>query len=376
MKLKEKDTFLEIVDKIADIIGMYELRNIDKNIIKVCLANGDYIEYRIAKESIAHLLGVNTNTLIATGLFNNTNSFEVLKEMINKKNYLADMICNEHLTIKSIFSEYIIQKLDSFFNNIFIDINNTVFVCKYDKDIAINNGVVEPHKCQYIICKEDNEHNFYVLHLVKYSNFYVPMSNRVFDDIEEANDYLTNSLTNQTITFINCIIIKREQYDNGTKIFLRSLDKRQHLLTLQEFSSKFNANIDISDDYQHELKANATNFNKSEEQASVISYIVKCISSNTLIDPSLIPDKMIPIIEALNNYTAMNSGSEETFTSLASQIKALQEAKSSIEQQCSSLQEELTRANLANEALTSRNQQLEEAIGTIGKAYQKTLKQN
>ena len=60
--------------------------------------NNSNINYSIPNESIAHLLGINTNYLISTSRFNATNSFDLLKEM-----------CENPFRINQLYNEGIIK---------------------------------------------------------------------------------------------------------------------------------------------------------------------------------------------------------------------------------------------------------------------------
>lgn len=360
MPNKDRETFMSIVGRIEYILKVFEDNNMDERIIKIFLTNGDYLEYNVSKESVAHLLGVNTINLIATGIITNKNAYEALKELCEKKYLISSMIVDKNLTINSIFSNYTNQKLDYFFENIKININDTDFVCKYDKNIAINNGVVDPHKCQYIVCRKNNEHTFLILHLVKNKSKYIPMSNRIFNTLEEAIEYFEATLSGQEITYINSLINKQSAFDEGKKIYLNHSDKRNHLLILKDYAQSYNSNINILSDYEYTLKASEQNVEKNIYRNIIIDTIIECIAEGKpIIEGSIdfdIPYNYKPLIDAINQLLVNKSETRQE------EIENLIAAKTEIEMQ-------LQRAN-------ERISQLEDTIDTIGKLCnkQKTLK--
>ena len=359
MANKERDTFISIIGRIEYILKIFEENNMDERIIKIFLTNGDYLEYNVSKESVAHLLGVNTVNLIATGIITNKNAYEALKELCEKKFVISSMIVNGNLSLNSIFSNYINQKLDYFFENIKININDTDFVCKYDRNIAMNNGVADPHKCQYIVCRKNNEHTFLILHLIKNKNKIIPMSNRIFNTLEEAVDYFEETLSGQEIAYINSLINKQSAFDEGKKVYLNHSDKRNHLLILKEYSQLYGANINILSDYEYTLKASEQSVERNICTNGIIDTFVDCIAQGKPIIKELIgsdiPKNYNTLIDAINQLLVNQSETRQD------EINNLIAAKEVIAKQ---LEE-------ANERVA----QLESAIETIGEVCnkQKTL---
>ena len=78
--LSELETLFE---KIKDIIGYVESARLKDRRMNLFLGNGDKILFSIPNNSVAHLLGIDTNYLISTGLYNNQNSFLPLKKFIS-----------------------------------------------------------------------------------------------------------------------------------------------------------------------------------------------------------------------------------------------------------------------------------------------------
>ena len=92
MRLCDIENLFENIREIIDFIENSRYKN---RRFRLFLGNGDRLNFYVPNESIAHLLGVNTNYLISTGRFNSTNSFELLKELTLNP-YRINKLENEH----------------------------------------------------------------------------------------------------------------------------------------------------------------------------------------------------------------------------------------------------------------------------------------
>ena len=86
-----------------------------------------------------------------TGMFKNTQSYEVLKELFRNQTRISGMIKDGVIKLNDIFSKHINEKLSGFKNNCSINIFNNMFVCKYNREKVIRQGK-NPRNCSYIIC--------------------------------------------------------------------------------------------------------------------------------------------------------------------------------------------------------------------------------
>ena len=92
--------YSKILDKIEDNLNLYYNKYLDCTRFILYLSNDEKIEIDYNTSSIPHLLGIDTNALISTGVFPN-NSFEVLNSIIENPNRLIGLINNNHIKIKS-----------------------------------------------------------------------------------------------------------------------------------------------------------------------------------------------------------------------------------------------------------------------------------
>lgn len=122
---------------INDIIDYIENTKYENRRYKLYLSNGEYLNFSIPNNTIPHLLGVNTTYLSSTNIFKTTNSFELLKELIENPYKIYSLERNGIIKYDNLFSQYIIDKVNSFMENIRINIQNVEFICKVVKFLKI-----------------------------------------------------------------------------------------------------------------------------------------------------------------------------------------------------------------------------------------------
>ena len=359
MAINNSEAFLTIIAKIELILDKYEDHCYDQKFFKLFLANGECLDYGIPKETVAHLLGVNILYLTSTGILKNTSSYEALKELCNKKYLFSDMIKNNQLTINSIFSDFINQKIDYFFENININLKNTHFFCKYDRTTAMYNGVALPHKCDYVICQENDEGTILILHIIQKDKKYVPASSRIFSNQNEANDYLIELLGQQDITYATSLMKYRNTFDEGKKIYLNHTDKQTHLSILKNYASIYGARIDILNDYDYTLRTSGASVKTNINRKLVVDKIIACIQVGIKINTDEIegeiPWELLPLINTLNSVLPTNRNADSTITEQIENLKAANNLLTS----------QLVSANTTIETLTAEKKELIESVAKV-----------
>lgn len=380
MALKDIDTFETIIQKIEATIQLFENKRTDEKKTRLFLSNGNSFSFTVSKNNVAHLLGVNVNYLQSTGLITSDNSYNTLKELCKRKFYFSDMIKTNQLSLKNIFSTYINQKIDNFFDNINIDISNTDFVCKYDRDIAIKQGLMH-HDCEYIICKRGKNDAILLLELKLNGNKIIPMSNKIFSDENEADEYFKSTLTKQTLTILTCIKFQNDDFAKDKTIFLNAIQKENHLLKLENYKLKYNCYIDIMSEYKYLLKNNTLQHRQIDENETIINNIVNCIASNTIITEKTldiscfddIPDHIMNLINALNNNitSSNNENGKIAYSKLQEQVARLKAANDILKKDKEKLQADLTQAEMNLSESNKKYIKYKEFATIVGEAYKK-----
>lgn len=364
MALKEMDQFNSIVDKIKNLVNWYENCKLEEITVKVFLTSGNSFNYRIPRDKVAHLLGVKTENLILTGMFKNTQSYEVLKELFRNQARISGMIKDGVIKLNDIFSKHINEKLSGFKNNCSINIFNNMFVCKYNREKVIQQGK-NPRNCNYIICSSLDDGTLLELDLIINNKYALPVSNRLFNDEIEAQESFKELLQDQDISFISSIIIYNNYFDNDKKIYLKEEDKIFKLQVLKNYKLQYNCNIDVVGDCEYGYKRTRANKMQGQNDYDIYDYIISCLMDNKLISTEklgTLTNQNIELINAINDkimYSSDSTANQETYSNLQNQVSKLKEANKLLQTQ--------------NTELNNSLKQTQDDLNNVNQEYQKTL---
>ncbi len=322
-----KIKFMEICTKIIDIINTFfededvfhnfssdnnhKRIRLDKRSILLFLSNGDVVNYTLNKKNLAHLLGIDTDYLLSTGIYNETNSYDILKKFVTNYDNSYKKYTDGIIDLNRVISPYVEQKLSSFQNNAFINISDCIFICKYNRNRAY--GIFDYPSMNYIIVQE-KEGMYYVCILSKDDkDNYLPMSNQVFNSYEEFYDKFYKILTNQEFTMLDGISIK-QGYQSSKKIWLNPRTRNDKLQLLNENSKRFECIPNVLDDYLYSQKIISENKIDNNQNNLLLSKLATIIASKNLIDINKlgfsrddISPELLNVINSYNNSLFSNS---------------------------------------------------------------------
>ena len=150
--------------------------------------------------------------------FTSKNSYDTLKEFASNPYKIYTLNKSGKIDLNKVISPFVNTKIENFIKNVMINLDNTVFVCKFDKSKSYASGE-DFQDFNYMIVQNDND-RYYVLLLRKDDNDkYLPISNQVFDSYEELTGKMFNILQNQEITMLSSIKV----FSNGLLLFQRGI---------------------------------------------------------------------------------------------------------------------------------------------------------
>ena len=376
MSLKEMDQFNEIIEKIKELIFWYENDHIENTKTRIFLASGDSFSFKLTRDKIAHLLGVKTDFLVASGHFRNTSSYEVLKELCQNQIRISGLIKDGIISLNDIFSKHIKEKLESFKSNNNISLANSVLVCKYDREKAIFQGQT-PRNCDYIIFKIDDDDSFLELDLKINDKVAVPVSNRMFSDENEASDSLKSLLKDQSISFITSLILNNDYFTKNRKIYLNESEKLLKLEVLENYKLKYKSNIDVVGDCKYGYKQNRINKKEGLASYNVYEIIINCITESKIIDKTRLYDlteQDLALIDAINDNLVNNSANnkhQESYSNLQKQIVNLVSTNDILTNKNNELQTELVNTQTKLNTLNVEHQKTLVLVNDIKTAFNK-----
>lgn len=365
--------FEYLMELIANNVETYNRNSRYKDKFSLTFANGDNIKIYVPNSSVPHLLGINTNYLMSSGLYREKSSYELLNKMCEDRYRLYRYINDNIIDEKQLFSEHIEKKNSAFMQNLKINIFNMIFACPYDSSRSYTTGK-ETYKFDYILVNKPayEEKGIFMLGLaanidkVNKSKIYVPMSNQYFESIEEAEERFGLIFNNQKLTIPT--MLTSTSTNNTSKFFLHGDQKLAKARETQQIADKCFATLDVSEDYRWLLKKYYDSMNSGGYvQKDYATIITDCITTGKIITPQMfdlqsfagVNEFLLGIINAHNDFishdstVAINDPSVPTYTDLKKEVEELKTAKEAL----ISANEELVSTN---ETLVQENKDLEE----------------
>ena len=364
MSLKETNQFENIMGDIKYLVNWYEKKHLDLANTKVYLASGESFRYKATQDSIAHMLGIKTDFLSNCNMFSTTKSYELVKELIKNDYRISEKIKKDEIKLSDIFSKHIHHKLDIFKSNINISLENTLFVCKYNREKVINYGGT-PRNCDYIIVKELDDGQIQELDVVTCGKYVKPVSSRLFENEIDAKEEFEKLLRYQDVSILTSIIFNSDYYDEGNRIFLNENEKKLKLQQLENFSLRYNCNINVVGDCKYYYNKVNKGKNIGRNNYDVYDKIISCILEGELIKihklgipRSEISEQTILLINAINDKLMLgnnNPDNEKSYSTLEEKVKKLTEANRIFEKENKELKKD-------KDVLIDENKKLETEV--------------
>lgn len=335
--------FEYLMELIANNVETYNRNSRYKDKFSLTFANGDNIKIYVPNSSVPHLLGINTNYLMSSGLYREKSSYELLNKMCEDRYRLYRYINDNIIDEKQLFSEHIEKKNSAFVQNLKINIFNMIFACPYDSSRSYTTGK-ETYKFDYILVNKPayEEKGIFMLGLAanidKFdkSKIYVPMSNQYFESIEEAEERFGLIFNNQKLTIPT--MLTSTSTNNTSKFFLHGDQKLAKARETQQIADKCFATLDVSEDYRWLLKKYYDSMNSGGYvQKDYATIITNCITTGKIITPQMfdlqsfagVNEFLLGIINAHNDFishdstVAINDPSVPTYTDLKKKVEEL-----------------------------------------------------
>lgn len=339
----------EVFKEAQQLITYYEKTYLINKTFTLYLGNGEKIKYLVSPQSIPHLLGINLEIVKDLPIFSKkTNIYTLLKEVLENPYQIHKAIQEGHIKDYQIFSKNIKQKLEGFKLNLISDtktiLNQTEFICKFNNEIAWN-VTNKSQKYDYIIINKFDDGKIGLLGLVQNGSSYYPISNQLFNSIEECENDFKELFTNQEITLITGCLLYTPYTDTSFKSSLSINQKIDKIDNLKYYKNKFNSIIDISQDYQYTINMLQSNKEERYENKNVIDEIINSIANSTIINRNAFEDTMlIKIIDAWNDHItsnpSINESNKKSYTDAINELNALKNAVIDLENDNDKLKEQ------------------------------------
>ena len=380
-KITNKNQYDELITKINENINWYERKNFDDKIYNLTLDNGEKLKIIFSHNTIAHLLGIDTEYLKTTGQFPK-DSYDILKMVCNDSYRLYNMVGQGHLTYDSFISDYTDEKLEGFQNICGVDLDNIDFVCKYSKEYSYVTGHPQLEADYYIGYKTNN--GIFVIGLKKNGNYYYPMTNRYLDnDDKETVKFLQQMLENQNITMptMSSIYFKETNSYSRT-LFLKYNRKATKIRILNNYAKNYGATIDVSNGYSHAIEKLLQQFDAKDVLFPALEKIFKKVTKRVRINVTDIelefgelPEEILRLIDDYNESlnTDISAAIDEHTKMVADENKDLKEQRKRNLEELEALKQELLEAKSTIKILKQENEEYkikeEETVVAMKRIY-------
>lgn len=342
-----------------DIYSFYEKDDEDykmdlsKRKYVMYLSNGDSFRVKLLKNSIPHLLGINTDYLKKTGLYKgDTNSYEVMLQFIRNHKGAYKKHKDGIIDLNQVISPYVEEKLDSVYNNLIITTNNCNMVCKYDARKTFGYGI-ESDKMSYLILQQKKD-KYYVLKLGKSGEegLFYPMSNQVYNTYDEFCEKFSVALFNQEITLLNGVKFSTGGYTYDNSFNIQPYERKPKLMQLKKLAVDLNCTPNVLHDYIYSIGVMNDKRNSNLEDSEILLKLGNCMMKKIPFDLTkecVVSEQLITLINNYNNSLFMEN-------SLDANTKFSDMTKENVllKQKLSSTLEELEKANAENENISKQ----------------------
>lgn len=342
-----------------DIYSFYEKDDEDykmdlsKRKYVMYLSNGDSFRVKLLKNSIPHLLGINTDYLKKTGLYKgDTNSYDVMLQFIRNHKGAYKKHKDGIIDLNQVISPYVEEKLDSVYNNLIITTNNCNMVCKYDARKTFGYGI-ESDKMSYLILQQKKD-KYYVLKLGKSGEegLFYPMSNEVYDTYDEFCEKFSVALFNQEITLLNGVKFSTGGYTYDNSFNIQPYERKPKLMQLKKLAVDLNCTPNVLHDYIYSIGVMNDKRNSNLEDSEILLKLGNCMMKKIPFDLTkecVVSEQLITLINNYNNSLFMEN-------SLDANTKFSDMTKENVllKQKLSSTLEELEKANAENENISKQ----------------------
>lgn len=317
------------------------------------LSNGDSFRVKLLKNSIPHLLGINTDYLKKTGLYKgDTNSYDVMLQFIRNHKGAYRKHKDGIIDLNQVISPYVEEKLDSVYNNLIITTNNCNMVCKYDARKTFGYGI-ESDKMSYLILQQKKD-KYYVLKLGKSGEegLFYPMSNQVYDTYDEFCEKFSVALFNQEITLLNGVKFSTGGYTYDNSFNIQPYERKPKLMQLKKLAIDLNCTPNVLHDYVYSLGVMNDKRNSNLEDSEILSKLGNCMIKKIPFDLTKECVTSEHLITLINNYN--NSLFMETSLEANTKFSDVTRENALLKQKLDNALQELEKANAENENISKQ----------------------
>lgn len=355
----------DLFEKIKDLLSFYERSRIYNKNYTLYLANGEVLNFNFQQGSIPHLLGIDTFYLEGTGFYKGKDGYELLNELIDNPYRIYTLLKSCTVSTDQLFSPYILEKVNSFKDNIKVNIFETDIVCSFNKDRLYLSADYDK-KSDYIIVKTFDDGGIGITELCKNGTKSTPMSFRIYKSFDEAREYLSKALKHQEISYATNLNVYNRFTDETRSFYINPANKIDKVNTVVSYKKEFDCIPDITEDYRFILNKSVGSYGEKGKENEIIDDIAESISEGKIID-KYSETRLEAIIKAYNDNLCKsgNTNAIKSYSKQREELLALRSKVKEIEAENKALKQELTDTKDENKDLEEELTDSKEKIKKI-----------
>lgn len=277
MKVPSKIKYNDMIEQLDYMVKLYEKMYIGNNEYKVDLSNGKYISFAFMRRTIAHLLGVSVQELKEANLLKSTNTYDLLKELIERSIYIYNECDKGTINYENIFSVFINEKLSSFLNIMRFRFEDIDFACQYDPTKALQVGQPSSYHCDYYIALSNaSDYDFLGLQYNDKINRFVSASILTATEYKDGLELLKQIIQGQRIMAVTGLHISPASVNK--RLLLG--DKAEKFSKLALLSRDNDSFLDVTGEAVYLAKLSRELIESSNANKEFIEMLIQSLQSN------------------------------------------------------------------------------------------------
>ena len=369
--------YQELIEKASNKVETYENLGLDKTVFSLFLANGDNINVKTFPNNISHLLGINIEYLKQSNKLNKDwNNFRCLKEFLEKSYSFQLLVRDGLMSFDKMFSDYVDEKFDALITNIKVRTDNMLYIIKYDGERTYQTEEIHDVCDYYLVRKIFDE--YYVLGVKLNENYYVPVTNRKYDEVEYKK-FISKIAKKQEITYPYLLKINNASNNYNNSITTYQETKKEYVERILEAAKEYDATAAVGRDFLFQMNNTLNERNKKDNNKALLQLLRDTIISGNILDNDSIrsicgqieiPYEIRQLINACNDRIVNNSSSGDLDISYSE----LLEEKDRMKRELEELKQEIIELKNDNNNLKENNEVYKEQFEIIEKAVQNIKK--
>lgn len=358
--------FNDIIQKLEHAYNFYFDTPYRFNEYEIYLSNGEKLQFNFPTSRMPHLLGIQLGNIQDSRILSSVRSEDVWREVIDRSTYIYQKCLKGEASYYSLFSNFMEEKLEYFEKVLKMDFDRIQFVCQYDKALSYLLGDGKQYGCDYYICFQDDQQQYYFLGIIYDEKIGRLMPASLLSSSEKRDDQelLYEIIHNQRILLCNSVC--KKNINSMRRIPLN--EKVEKLARLIQIANDNGAVLDVSQEALYLSKLAQRSISESGMMKQSMHDIMVSLQAGRRINSGL-GEPFDQFIEIMNDRLLLGDATTtellKEFSQLRQTLVGLENAIHEKDSQIQILQEQLIQKDLTIAEQDERMEHQEQKIADL-----------